>query len=206
MAKPSPYHPNRPDFPVDVGEEPISLASRVEAILYLKAQPLSLAEISTYAQSDRDTVAEALMTLMDRYAHQDSALEVLETPKGYCLQLRSTFQPLVRTLVPLDLGVGTLRTLATIALKGSLTQTELVELRGSGAYQQVQTLVEQGFVVKRRAKDSRSQRLMVTEKFRQYFQLDSLSPDHPLRPILEQLPLNPFNPSPDPSSPGASDG
>ena len=66
--------------------------------------------------------------------------------------------------------MGALRTLATIALKGSITQTELVELRGSGAYQQVQTLVEQGFVGKRRPKDGRSYRLQVTDKFHQYFQ------------------------------------
>ena len=148
----------------------IPLATRLEAILYLKAKPLTLKEIIEYAQSDREQVQDALIALMERYAHQETALEVVETPKGYVLQLRSDFQDLVQTLIPVDLGVGALRTLATIALKGSITQTELVELRGSGAYQQVQTLVEQGFVGKRRPKDGRSYRLQVTDKFHQYFQ------------------------------------
>jgi segregation and condensation protein B len=150
----------------------ISLESRVEAILYLKASPLLLKEIAEYAQESLENIQDALITLMDRYAHQDSALEVLETPKGFVLQLRSEFQDLVQTLIPLDLGVGALRTLAVIALKGSITQTELVELRGSGAYQQVQSLVEQGFVGKRRPKDGRSYRLQVTDKFYQYFQIE----------------------------------
>ena len=149
------------------------LATRVEAILYLKAKPLTLKEITEYAQSDRGAVEDALIELMDRYAHQETALEVVETAQGYVLQLRSDFQDLIQTLIPVDLGVGALRTLATIALKGSITQTELVELRGSGAYQQVQTLVEQGFVGKRRPKDSRSYRLQVTDKFHQYFQTDA---------------------------------
>jgi segregation and condensation protein B len=163
----------------------VSLASRVEAILYLKAKPLTLKELTEYAQSPPEAVQEAVMDLMDRYAHQDSALEVLETPQGFVLQLRSVFQDLVQTLIPLDLGVGPLRTLAVIALKGSISQTELVDLRGSGVYQQVQTLVEQGFVAKRRAKDGRSYRLQVTDKFHQYFQLEGQG----LHPRLQQLVL-----------------
>jgi segregation and condensation protein B len=67
-----------------------------------------------------------------------------------------------------------LRTLAAIALKGPLSQTDLVELRGSGAYQHVQELVQQGFVRKRRQPETRSFSLQVTAKFHQYFQLDQL--------------------------------
>jgi segregation and condensation protein B len=67
-----------------------------------------------------------------------------------------------------------LRTLAAIALKKGIAQTELVELRGSGAYQHVQELVELGFVRKRRQPESRSYWLQVTDKFFQYFQLDQL--------------------------------
>ena len=117
---------------------------------------------------------EGLIELIDDYAHRDSALEVVETPSGYSLQLRSGFQELVQTLIPLELGVGAMRTLAAIALKSPITQTELVNLRGSGAYQHVQALVELGFVRKRRQADRRSYWLQVTDKFQQYFQLEQL--------------------------------
>ncbi len=150
------------------------LATKIEAILYLKGQPLTIAEIAEYAGCDRATVEEGLIDLMDDYAHRDSALEVVETPVGYSFQLRSGFQELVQTLVPVELGVGALRTLAAIALQGSLTQAELVDLRGSGAYQHVQELVELGFIRKRRNHDSRSSLVQVTDKFHQYFQVDQL--------------------------------
>jgi segregation and condensation protein B len=153
---------------------PATLPATVEAILYLKAKPLKLAEIADHAQCDRTEVEEALMQLMEDYAHRDSALEIVESSEGYCLQLRSSLQNLVKTLIPLDLGVGALRTLAAIALKGSISQTELVDLRGSGAYQQVQVLLEQGFIRKRRQKEGRSYWLQVTDKFHQYFQIDQL--------------------------------
>ncbi|MEY2976928.1 MAG: SMC-Scp complex subunit ScpB [Prochlorotrichaceae cyanobacterium] len=168
---------------------PSLLENRVEAILYLKAKPLTIKEISEYARASLEEVQDALITLMDRYAHQDSALEVLETPKGFVLQLRSEFQDLVHSLIPVDLGVGALRTLAVIALKGSVSQTELVDLRGSGAYQQVQNLVEQGFVGKRRQKDSRSYRLQVTEKFHQYFQIEGSGLEQRLKQLTVPLVL-----------------
>jgi segregation and condensation protein B len=150
------------------------LISQIEAILYLKARPLKVAEIADYAQVDRETALQALGALMALYHQRPGALEVVETPEGYSLQLRNQFQNLVQTLIPVDLGVGALRTLAAIAINRGITQTELVDLRGSGAYQQVQTLVEQGFVQKRRHKETRSYWLQVTDKFHRYFQTEKL--------------------------------
>ncbi len=150
------------------------LANTIEAILYLKAQPLSLSEIAECASIDRDAAEEGLLELMADYAHRETALEVVDTGSGYSLQLREDFQTLVQSLIPADIGKGALRTLAVIALKGPIIQTELINLRGSTAYQHVQELVEQGFVRKRRRSDGRSYWLQVTDKFNQYFQLNQL--------------------------------
>jgi segregation and condensation protein B len=147
------------------------LSNTIEAILYLKAQPLSIADIAELAKCDREAVEEGLIELMADYAHRGSALEVVETPGGYTLQLRDSYHDLMQRIIPAELGVGALRTLAAIALKGKIAQTELVELRGSNAYQHVQELVELGFVRKRKQSDGRSYWLQVTEKFHQYFQL-----------------------------------
>jgi segregation and condensation protein B len=149
-------------------------ATTIEAILYLKAQPLTLAEIAELANCDRNEAEEGLLELMADYAHRETALEVVETPHGYSLQLREDFQNLVQNLIPADIGKGALRTLAVIALKGPIIQTDLINLRGSSAYDHVRDLVEQGFVRKRRRSDGRSYWLQVTDKFHQYFQLNQL--------------------------------
>jgi segregation and condensation protein B len=150
------------------------LANTIEAILYLKAQALSLSEIAECANVDRDTAEEGLLELMADYAHRETALEVVEINGDYSLQLREDFQTLVQTMIPADIGKGALRTLAVVALKGPIIQTELINLRGSTAYQHVQELVEQGFIRKRRRSDGRSYWLQVTDKFHQYFQLNQL--------------------------------
>ncbi|MGB3297233.1 MAG: SMC-Scp complex subunit ScpB [Phormidesmis sp.] len=150
------------------------LANAIEAILYLKAQPLKIAQIAEFARCDKESAAEGLIELMGEYAHREGALEIAETEEGYALQLREIYKPLVDTIVPLDIGLGALRTLAAIALRGPIAQNELVELRGSGVYQHVPDLVEQGFVKKRRQSDGRSSWLQITEKFYQHFEIDKL--------------------------------
>jgi segregation and condensation protein B len=152
----------------------LRLSTKLEAILYLKSQPLALAKLTEYAGAERDDVEDALIELMQDYAQRDSALEIVETDQGYSLQLRDRFNALVQTMVPADIGVGALRTLAAIALKGPILQTDLVELRGSGVYHHVQELVEQGFVQKRRQPSGRSFRLQVSDRFYQYFEVDTL--------------------------------
>jgi segregation and condensation protein B len=150
------------------------LANTIEAILYLKAQPLTIAKIAEYASCDLETAEAGLIELMGDYAHRDGALEIAEAENGYSLQLKLPYKPLLDQLIPLDIGLGALRTLAAIALRGPISQTDLVELRGSGAYQHIPELVEQGFVRKRRQSDGRSYWLQVTEKFYQRFEIDKL--------------------------------
>lgn len=169
-------------------------ATTIEAILYLKAKPLSVLEIAEYAQCDRATVQEGIIELIDEYSRRDTALEVVETTDGYSLQLRSDYQNLVQTLIPVELGLGALRTLAAIALHNPILQSDLINVRGSGAYQHVQELVEQGFVRKRRNGDSRSYSLQITPKFHQYFQIDKLPQPYdqgtiPIAEPVEQLEL-----------------
>ena len=159
--------------------EALSLMGTVEAVLYLRAQPVSLGELVDYTGEDKGAVEAALVDLMMAYAQGDGALEVLETDRGYSLQLRDRYTPLIERLVPSNIGVGALRTLAVIALKGPLPQSELVEIRGSGAYQQVHELVDQGFVKRRRLPSGRSFSVQVTDKFRRYFQLEMGAEDDP---------------------------
>ena len=151
---------------------PLSLPARIEAILYLKGKPLSLAEIAEIAGVNRDEAELGLLTLMADYAHRDTALEIRQEGRSYGLQLRESLGDLVQNLLPLDLSTATLRTLATIALKKRLLQSELVELRGSGAYDHIKELLAQNFIERKRQSEGRSYWLSLTDKFHRTFALD----------------------------------
>ena len=55
-----------------------SLASRIEAILYLKGRPIGLNELADLARDEPDQVREALGMLTASYSERDTALEVVE--------------------------------------------------------------------------------------------------------------------------------
>ena len=153
----------------------IKLTTKIEALLYIKGRPLSIQEITASVQAEPEEVEEALIELMSDYAHRESALEVIEDNVGYSLQLKSVYESLLKELIPAEVGKGALRTLAAIALKHPVLQTDLIEMRGSSAYQQVTQLVELGFIRKRPQAEGRSYWLEVTDKFHQYFEIDQLA-------------------------------
>jgi segregation and condensation protein B len=164
----------------------MKLSTKIEAIIYIKGRPLSVEEIhaclqekeaesTKLSESDRELIEDGIIELMNDYAHRDSALEIVETETGYSLQLKQDYEYLLQELVPAELGKGALRTLAAVALRNPILQTELIDLRGSSAYQQVAELVQLGFVRKREQADGRSYWLEVTSKFHQYFEIDDLA-------------------------------
>ena len=151
----------------------LSLPARLEAILYLKGRPLSLGELAGIAAIEREEAELALITLMADYAHRDTALEIHQEGQRYSLQLRESLGDLVQNLLPVDLSTATLRTLATIALKKRILQSDLVELRGSGAYDHIKELLAQNFIERKRQSEGRSYWISLSEKFHRTFSVQA---------------------------------
>ena len=142
--------------------------------MYLKGRPVSLKELSELAQEPEASIEGGIFALMASYAQRDSALSVQENKGRYSLQLRHGLGELVKNLLPVDLSVATLRTLATIALKKRVLQSDLVDLRGSGAYDHIRELIDQDFIERRRQSEGRSYWITLSEKFHRTF---SVLPD-----------------------------
>ena len=157
-----------------------SLASKIEAILYLKGRPIGLNELAELAREEPDQIRTALAMLTTSYSQRDTALEVVEQSGRYCLQLRPALADLVKNMLPVNLSTATLRTLATIALKKRILQSDLVDLRGSGAYDHIKELLAQDFIERRRQSEGRSYWLTLSEKFHRTFSvLPDLGADQP---------------------------
>ncbi len=152
----------------------ISLPARIEAILYLKGRPTSSKEMAELLDKDIAEVEKALWELKAGYAQRDTALEINESKNFYSLELRQGLGELVQDLLPADLSIATLRTLATVALKKKILQSELVELRGSGAYDHIKELLAQNFIDRKRQNEGRSYWITLSEKFHRTF---SVLPD-----------------------------
>ena len=135
---------------------------------------MRLEELIELVEEEKELVQQALFALIAGYAQRDTALEINEKNGFYCLELRSGLGHLVQNLLPVNISIATLRTLATIALKKRILQSDLVEIRGSGAYDHIKELMSQGFIDRKRQREGRSYWITLSEKFHRTF---SVVPD-----------------------------
>jgi segregation and condensation protein B len=202
-SQPAPSDPHQSDKPRQTATSDaiagLSLPARMEAILYLKGRPLTLKDLSEIAAISREQAEIALITLMADYAHRDTALEVRQEGQRYSLQLRDGLGDLVQNLLPVDLSTAALRTLATIALKKRILQSDLVDLRGSGAYDHIKELIAQNFIERKRQSEGRSFWLTLSEKFHRTFAIktDEIQP-------RRKAPTAPTVPEPAPAAAGSA--
>ena len=147
----------------------IDLTTRVEAVLYLKGRPISKKDLSEITDSDINSINNAIKELKIKYSNSKSAIELNEINNSYCLELKSTLNDFVEDLLPSELKTSELRTLATIAIKKKILQSDLILLRRSGAYDHIKELLNKKFIVKRKQKEGRSYWLSLSEKFFQTF-------------------------------------
>ena len=146
------------------------LKSRIEAVLFVTAKVLQINDIAEILEEEAEKVEEALLELIMDYSARDGALEI-DDENGYILQVKQEHLDIVEKLCPVELKPPVLKTLAVIALKEPIRQTELKELRGSNAYEHIQELIEKGLVSRHKDKNGRSFNIKTTPKFAEYFKL-----------------------------------
>ena len=147
----------------------IDLVTKIEAVLYLKGRPITKKDLSEITNSDINSINDAINDLKRKYSNPNSAIELNAVNNSFSLELKSSLNEFVDDLLPSDLKTSELRTLATIAIKKKILQSDLILLRGSGAYDHIKVLLEKKFIVKRKQKDGRSYWLSLSEKFFQTF-------------------------------------
>jgi segregation and condensation protein B len=135
----------------------------------LKGRPITKKDLSEITNSDINSINDAIKNLKNKYSNPNSAIELNAVNNSFSLELKSSLNEFVDDLLPSDLKTSELRTLATIAIKKKILQSDLILLRGSGAYDHIKELLEKKFIVKRKQKDGRSYWLSLSEKFFQTF-------------------------------------
>ena len=137
--------------------------------MYLKGRPISKKNLAEITNTDINSIINAISELKIKYSNSKSAIELKEANNTYCLELKSILNDFVEDLLPSELKTSELRTLATIAIKRKILQSDLIILRGSGAYEHIKELLNKKFILKRKQKDGRSYWLSLSEKFFQTF-------------------------------------
>ena len=149
----------------------------IEAALYVTGKPLDLKTLGSVVGLRADEkIRELGKALKEKYASENSALEVLELSDGrFVMQLKPQYVSDVKRLATRQLLTpGPMKTLSFIAYRQPITQSYLARVRGNLAYSHVKQLNEIGLITEERM--GRTKVLRTTPNFADYFNLSHETP------------------------------
>lgn len=146
-----------------------NIKAKVEAALFLTEKPIRAQAIAHIVDADVDLVRRTVLELISDYEERNGGLEVADD-NGYIIQVKDEYTTLVDEFVPMDMPTALVRTLSAIALKQPVMQSEIIKIRGGGAYEHIKELMERELINKKED-GGRSPMLSTTKKFQEYFRL-----------------------------------
>jgi segregation and condensation protein B len=158
---------------------------KVEAVLFTTGKFMDLQEISKACGiGSIGYIKELIEQLKKEYSEKDSALTIQEIDNKYKLNIKKEYGHITNKLISTkELDSPTTKTLAIIAYKQPVLQSNVIKIRGNKAYDHINILKEQGLILSDKA--GRTRMLKLTPKFYDYFDID----DKLLKETLNQIKL-----------------
>ncbi|MBY8979919.1 MAG: SMC-Scp complex subunit ScpB [Candidatus Lokiarchaeota archaeon] len=142
----------------------------IEGALYASGRPLDVEELSTKLEIPKKEVEELVNIVAFDYLDREGALIVAQIGEKYQMQLRPELTETVSKFAKGGaIAERYLRTLTVIALKQPILKSTVIKLRGSGAYEHVKYLIDNGLITA--IKKGRSAELTTTDKYADMFGL-----------------------------------
>jgi len=145
--------------------------NRVEAILFTTGKHMTLQEIANLCGiGSEEYVKEILELLQKNYEERGGALCLLNENNAWKLDIRKKYNFLTANLLSnAELDNSTIKTLAMITYRQPVLQSDIIKMRGNGAYDHINILKERGFITSE--KKGRTNLLRLGEKFYDYFDI-----------------------------------
>jgi segregation and condensation protein B len=143
----------------DRNDLPVGPEQVLEALLFVGGKPLTIKALGTVLRGEFDAVfiETAIEQLRDRYAHQNRPYEIRLTDGGYCMQLRSDFEPERNRVYgfgprQVRLSQDTLEVLSLVAYRQPISRRSIEEIGKRGAGSHLRQLLQRELVVLERGK------------------------------------------------------
>ena len=139
----------------------------VEAALFSASHPLRVRDIAERTNLSDSTVREMLKKLKAEYDERGSAIRVSKIGPDFVMRLRDEYTDYSDKFTDAELTKGMMKTLVAIAYYQPIMQSELSKKIGARVYEDIPSLVEQGFVNAKKVGVSKE--LSTTKRFMEYF-------------------------------------
>ena len=153
------------------------LCKKIEALLFVSGEPLSLEKLSKFLKEDKEEVKRAIENLDESLSER--GIRVSKNNNEYMLltapELSGTVEDYMKEELGEDLSRATLETLAIIVYEGPLSRSQIDYIRGVNSSFTVRNLMIRG-LIERKAdpKDSRSWLYSPSFEFLKYMGINKI--------------------------------
>jgi len=163
---------------------------KIEAVLYTTGKFMEINEIAEACGiGSVGYVKEEINALIKEYGAKESALEIQEYEGRYKLNIRKEYGFLANKLLgDSEFDAPTTKTLAVIAYKSPVMQSEIINIRGNKAYEHIRQLKDDALVTSE--KSGRTRILKLTTKFFEYFDVSEKEVKENLQGLEEDVKKN----------------
>jgi len=139
----------------------------LEAALFISPKPMMLDDIAkVLGVNSLGYVKELLEKL--KHDYEKRSIELVNTAEGWQFQVKQEFLPQVASLTPyFNMPEGCKRTLALVAYKEPVKQSDIIKIQGNKAYSYIKTLLKMNLI--NIQKSSRTKIITLTQEFERYF-------------------------------------
>jgi len=143
--------------------------THVEAVLYTTGKYMTLEDISEACGiEDVKIVSSSIENLKKKYATGDGALEIQEQNDRFKLNIKKRYGFIASKLSgEAEFDGPTIKTLAVVAYKSPVMQSEIIKIRGNKSYDHLSQLKSDGLITSEKC--GRSRMLKLSNKFFEYF-------------------------------------
>ena len=144
---------------------------KIEALLFASGKYLTEEQLVVLAKIPKNKIKKALSDLQKHYEKTDTSLKIYNEADAWKLNVKEEYTDVIREVVSdAEMPRAVMETLAVIAYKSPVLQSEIKDIRGASVYDHIPLLEAKGFIT--RDKYGRSYKIKLTNKFHEYFDIE----------------------------------
>lgn len=146
------------------------IKKKIESILFATGKKIELVEIAKLCRLSHnlELVEDILNKLKEKYRSEESSLMLVQEGTAWKLTVREKYAQIVQKIVTQsELSKTITETLAVIAYKAPVLQSEIIKIRTNKAYDHLKEIESSGYIT--RKKKGRTKLIELSPKFFEYF-------------------------------------
>lgn len=144
---------------------------KLEAVLFASGKYLPEERLMSTLSIDKRAFNKAIKELKEHYEKIDSSLKLFNENDTWKLNVKEEYVGIIASIVSdLEFSKPVMETLALIAYRAPVLQSDIIDIRGVTAYDHIGFLEDKKFITRERS--GRSYKIKVAEKFHEYFDVD----------------------------------